>query len=382
MTAIVEQFLNWAHQAAPARRAQAARALARSYLVSPLSPDERDQVEAALTVLLDDQAMEVRLALAAELAGSEHAPQHMILSLAGDRDPVAALVAARSPLILDSELVDMVASREEAVQIAIASRPYLSRTVSAAIGEVGELDACRTLISNRGARIPRFTLDRIVTRHGDQPTMRLTLLAREDLPLDVREVLLSMLARALRELIVTHEWLEPRRADAVVRDARECATIAAAFEAPADNMPALVAQLIAGRALTPAFLIRIVAAGQTTLFEAALSRLAGVPIDRVQALVASGRRSHLIALLQQARLPPRTFPAFTAAVEIIRSGAFDEADSDYRRTTHLIDAIVERYQKRPDRELDQILMLLRRFARQAKRAAARGYAEEIIQQAA
>jgi uncharacterized protein (DUF2336 family) len=232
-------------------------------------------------------------------------------------------------------------------------------------------------VENRGARVPRFTLDRIVARHGGSPEMRLTLLQREDLPLDVREVLLGKLADALRELIVSHDWMEPQRADLIISDARECATIAASFEAPADNMPALIAQLIEGKALTPAFLIRAVAAGQTLLFEAALAALAKVPHERVSALVASGRNSNLRALLAKAGLPRGSYTAFTAAIEVIRSSDFAEAESDYRRATQLIDAIVERYQKRTDRELDPILMLLRRFARSAKRAAARGYAEEL-----
>jgi uncharacterized protein (DUF2336 family) len=377
MSAIVEQFLNWTRRAPMERREDAARALARSYLLSPLAPEERDQVEAAMTVLLDDGAVAVRMVLAEELARSEQAPQHLIMSLAADKDAVAAVVAAHSPLILDSELVDIVATRAEPVQVAIANRPFLARAVSAAIGEVATLEACRALIENRGARIPRFTLDRIVARHGGSPEMRLTLLQREDLPLDVREVLLGKLADALRELIVSHEWLEPKRADLIIRDARECATIAAAFEAPAENMPALIAQLIEGKALTPAFLIRAVAAGQTLLFEAALAALAKVPHERVSALVASGRSSNLRALLQKAGLPRGSFVAFTAAIDVIRSTEFAEADNDYRRATQLIDAIMERYQRRADRELDPILMLLRRFARNAKRAAARGYAEEL-----
>jgi uncharacterized protein (DUF2336 family) len=382
MSAIVEKFLRWARRAPVEARCEAAQALARSYLHSPVSPEERDELEAAMTVLLDDRAMDVRMALAREIAASDKAPHHVILSLAGDRDPVAAIVAEQSPLILDSELVDMVATRGIAVQAAIASRPFLSRAVSAAVGEVAALEACQALIRNRGARIPRFSLDRIVVRHGDSPEMRLTLLEREDLPIDVREVLLGKLASALRELIVSHEWLAPGHADLVIRDAHECATIANAFEEPADNMPALVAQLMAGQALTPTFLIRTVAAGQTRLFEAALSTLAGMPLERVGALVASGRASTLRALLQKAGLPRDSFAAFIAAIEVIRRGMPEGDGSDYRRATQLIDAIVERYQKnRPNRELDQILMLLRRFAREAKRAAARGYAEEMMEAA-
>ena len=101
-----------------------------------------------MTFLLDDPAIEVRLVLADALARSEHAPPHIIMTLAGDADPIALLVAEHSPVILDSELVDMVALRGETMQIAIACRPFVSRAVSAAIGEVGTPDACRTLISN------------------------------------------------------------------------------------------------------------------------------------------------------------------------------------------------------------------------------------------
>ncbi len=147
-------------------------------------------------------------------------------------------------------------------------------------------------------------------------------------------------------------------------------------------MPALVAQLIEGEALTPAFLIRAVAAGQTLLFETALAALAGVPRERVSALIASGRAANLRALLQKAKLPKKTFPAFTAAIDVIRLGeTLSGGESDYRRATHLIDAIVTRYQQRQDRELDQILRLLRRFARDAKRAAARGYAGQLSEAA-
>jgi uncharacterized protein (DUF2336 family) len=276
----------------------------------------------------------------------------------------------------------MVAIRGEAMQIAIAGRPFLSRAVSAAIGEVGTAEACRTLVSNRGARVPRFTLDRIVLRHGELPELRLALLERNDLPLDVRQVLLGKLAEALRELIVEHGWTTPERATIVTQDAHECATIAASFEAPADNMPALVAQLMEGQALTPAFLIRAVAAGQTVLFETALSALAKVPPKRVSALIASGRPANLRALLEKASLPQNTFPAFVAAIDVIRNGDMVPGESgDYRRATQLVDAIVSRYEKRPDRELDQILLLLRRFARDAKRTAARQYAEQLSQAA-
>ena len=64
MSAIVERFLNWAQSAPIVRRQEAAHALAGGYLYSAMAPEERADVEAALTVLLDDPAGEVRLLLA------------------------------------------------------------------------------------------------------------------------------------------------------------------------------------------------------------------------------------------------------------------------------------------------------------------------------
>lgn len=381
MTAIVERFLQWAQTAPVRQRTEAAAALARAYLFSPLSSDQRDQAEAAMTVLLDDGALEVRIALADALCRSGEAPHHIILSLAADKLPVAALVAEHSPLILDSELIDMVGSCEAVLQLAIARRPFVSRAVSAAIAEVACENACIALLENGGARMPRFSLDRVIERHGDCPELRLILLQREDLPLDVRQVLLARLTASLRNLVVDHAWLSPEKAELVTRDARERATIAAAFEAPADSMPSLVERLLQAGELTPAFLIRAAASGQTLLFETALARLADVPPARVRALVAAGRTSGLTALLRKSGLSPKTYPVFEAAVKVLRVCDPLDASSDYRRATHLIDAIVTIYQRRPDRELDQILVLLRQYATEAKRSAARGYAEQVLQAA-
>lgn len=378
MSGIIERFLNWADGAPALLRADAARSLARAFLLSPLDPAERDEVEAALTVLLDDPAMDVRLALADVLAPSELAPHHIILTLAADRDPVAALVAARSPLILDTELVDMVAARGESVQIAIASRPFLSRAVSAAVAEVAPASACMALIANPGARILRFSLDRIVSRHGACPELRLALLERDDLPIELRQALVAKLGEALCDFVVGRAWMDRPRAETTIRDARQRAMIAAAFDAPSDTMPALIVELMQAGELTPAFLIRAVAAGQAHLFEAGLAALAGAPRDRVRSMIGSGRASSLRALLQKAGLPPGSDAAFAAAIEVIRNGdSLAGAPSDYRRATQLIDAIVARYEEKRARELDDILALLRRFARDAKRAAARDYAGQL-----
>src|SRR5260370_40699489 len=103
-------------------------------------------------MLLDDPSPLVRAELARALAFSEHAPPAVILGLAIDQPEVASWVLEHSPLFLDADLVDAVASGEAQTQAAIANRNDLPCSVSAAIAEVGSAQACFVLVSNNQAQ--------------------------------------------------------------------------------------------------------------------------------------------------------------------------------------------------------------------------------------
>ena len=127
---IIEKFLAWMETAPTGRRAEGANLLARAYLHSDVDPDTRTAMEATLTLLLDDPAVEVRLALADAVSASEQAPRHIIIALANDRPEIARLVLARSPVLIDAELVDIVAAAAAPLQVAVALRPYVSGPVA------------------------------------------------------------------------------------------------------------------------------------------------------------------------------------------------------------------------------------------------------------
>jgi len=107
---IVRQFLQWMRTAPAGQRAEATAALARAYLYSDLSTDDRAAAEGALLMLLDDPSPLVRGDLARALAFSENSPPAVILGLAADQPEVACWVLEHSPLLLDADLVDAVAT--------------------------------------------------------------------------------------------------------------------------------------------------------------------------------------------------------------------------------------------------------------------------------
>src|SRR5262245_19509257 len=122
---IVRQFLQWIRTAPAAERADATCALGRAYLYSDLTPDDRAAAEGALIMLLDDPSPLVRVALARSLAFSEFAPATVILSLAADQPEVSTWVLEHSPLLLDADLVDAVATGRSEMQAAVANRADL-----------------------------------------------------------------------------------------------------------------------------------------------------------------------------------------------------------------------------------------------------------------
>ncbi len=194
---IVRQFLQWIRNAAPGERAEATSALARAYLHSDLSSDDLAAAEGAMIMLLDDPSPLVRRALAEVFASSQKAPQVVIDALAADQPDVALPVLSRSPLLNEDDLVDLVATGQTQTQIAIAGRALLSRSLAAAIAEVGSAEACLELLENPNATIPSFSIDRIVERFGHLAAIRENLTDRDDLPMTTRQALLSKLSQTL-----------------------------------------------------------------------------------------------------------------------------------------------------------------------------------------
>src|SRR5215472_18402530 len=113
---ILRDFLQWLDSAPANERAEAAGALARAYLCSDLTLDELAPAEGLMLKLLDDSSPLVRRALADALAPSPAAPPAVIIALAGDQPQIAAPVYALSPLLIDADLVDGVATGADAVQ--------------------------------------------------------------------------------------------------------------------------------------------------------------------------------------------------------------------------------------------------------------------------
>ncbi|HTV36502.1 MAG TPA: DUF2336 domain-containing protein [Xanthobacteraceae bacterium] len=376
---IVRHFLQWVRNAPDPARAEATGALARAFLYSDLSPDDRAAAEGAMLMLLDDPWPLVRRALADALAASPDAPPAVIYALAEDQPQIAAPVYALSPLFVDADLVDAVATGSSAVQAAIASRSELPRSVAAAVAEVGSAEACLVLLENPGAEIAPFSVERVVARFGHLAAIREPLLARDDLSASVRQTLVTKLSETLAGFVAGRAWLDVDNALRVAREACEKVTVALAAETPDGEVGPLIRHLRESGQLTAGLILRALLSGNIVLFEEALAELADMPVARVSGLLNDGGFGGLRALFDRAGLPASTYPAFKEAIEAMREGGFvSEPGGAARLKRRMIERVLTRCENEEFGELAPLVTLLHRFATEAAREEARLFCDELV----
>ncbi len=302
----------------------AAQDVAERYLAAEEGSREQVTMAALLTVLLDDPSRMVRKAIAKVLAESRYAPGHVIRCLAADVDEVAVPVLKASPVFSDAELVDLFAEGSEAAQCAIAGRENLSASVSAAICEVGDEAACRTLLYNTGARVLQSSLLRLAQRFEGRPDICDQLLKTRELPLATRYELLMRLAENLDDHPLVLERVPENQRHAFLSDAEDKVVLRLALEAGDADLPDFVEHLRMRGKLTTRLLLRSVCCGRLRFFAAALANLGQVPLPRLCRLLITVRRSALQAILRKAGLPLRAHQAFLLAIDIAR-----QADADF-----------------------------------------------------
>jgi uncharacterized protein (DUF2336 family) len=375
---IVRQFISWIRSAPAGERAEATRSLARAWLVSDLTSEDRGAAEGALLMLLDDPSPLVRQAMAEVFARSSQAPAAIVQALSVDQPSVALPVLEHSPLLIDADLVDIVATGNGETQCAIARRIHLPASVSAAIAEVGTPAAALELIENAYAELAPFSWDRIVERHGHLAAIRESMLVLDGLPAATRAALVAKLSDTLAQFVVARNWLSADRAERVTIEARDRSTVNIAAASRGDDISGLVRHLRATGQLTAGLILRALLSGNLELFDSSLAELSGMPRARVSALLHDRGTASLQALLRRAGLPESTLAAFQMALEVSHETGFvDSAGGATRLRRRMVERVLT-YCETDRQAAEPLLILLRRFATESAREEARMFCDELM----
>ena len=375
---IVRQFISWVRTAPAGERAEATRALARAWIISDLSEEDRAAAAGALLMLLDDPSPLVRQAMAEVFARSLEAPGAIVQALSLDQPSVALPVLEHSPLLIDADLVDIIATGNCVTQCAIARRVNLPASVCAAIAEVGSASAALELIENPHAELAPFSWDRIVERHGHLAAIRESMLVLEDLPAATRIALVAKLSDTLAQFVVARNWLSADRAGRIASEARDRSAVNVAASSRGEDMSGLVRHLRATGQLTAGLILRALLSGNLELFDHALAELSDLPPARVSALLHDRGGASLQALLTRAGFPQSTFAAFRVALEASQESGFVDTPGGAARLRRRMVERVLTHCETDKQAAEPLLILLRRFATESAREEARMFCDELV----
>ncbi|WP_279598288.1 DUF2336 domain-containing protein [Methylobacterium sp. J-026] len=378
---IIREFLAWTQNASASQRAEATAVLTRAYLYGNLAADQAWEAKTALLSLLDDPSPLVRRALAEACASSARTPRPLVVALSCDVPEVARLVLARSPVLTDADLVDAAALGDETTRAVIAARHHLSHAVSGALAEIGALDTLVALARNPTAKITAGRMLRMIERSGAEAPLREALLARADLPPEVRHAIGLAVAQALSGFVTHRGWLGGERCDRLRREAGERVALDACAGSGAAGVARLVAHLRTTHQLTAGLILRAVLSGRTDFTLAALADLSGQDHAGVARALRDPRS--FADLHQRAGLPDALLPAMQAALaawqDVARRGTPVRGAGLSRR---IIECAIGACDSLPGADMQPVLVLLNRYEAEAARDEAREAARAIAAEAA
>ena len=150
-----------------------------------------------LSLLVADEAVRVRAAIADAVKDMAEAPREIITQLARDaalsvKEPVIRL----SPLLTSTDLLSLLVAAPDAdTTLAVARRANIDEALSDAIAETMHNEAIRALLTNPQAQIREATLDALIARSVDHADWHEPLVRRPKLP--------PRAARALSDIVMT-----------------------------------------------------------------------------------------------------------------------------------------------------------------------------------
>ena len=313
-------------------RAGTARKIAAQLDKNELTEAQRRLVEDVVRAMTRDAEVRVRKARAESLKENPNVPRDIAIRLAADEVEVAAPIIEFSAVLTDGDLVNIVRTKPQGLQLAVARRKTVSQSVADALVESDNENVVAALIGNDGADIGEETFQRVLDQFGESERINGPMVGRRQLPVTVAERLVTLVSDALRDHLVTRHELSADLATDLVLQSRERATVGLISSAANEfDIGELVNQLHANDRLTPTIVLRALCTGDIFFFEQSLATLAGIPVANARILIHDHGSLGLKSLCDRSGMPPDLYPVAQVAVEVVQELEYDGRPGDRER---------------------------------------------------
>ena len=322
-----------------------------------LTDAERELMNDILRHLIHEVEMSVRRDLADRLSRHPHAPRDLIKALANDEIEVAHPILARSQVLHNLDLIEIIHHRTMEHQLAIAMRENVPEEVADALVETGQGDVIAALLENSSAKISRTTMEYLVDQSKRIDRFHNPLVARPDLGPDLAKKMYWWVSAALRQHIVENFDVDPTDIDNTIESSVSQALAEVEDYDPTKTKPfELAERLNEAQAITPQLLIQVLRQGEINLFEALLVKLTGIRLTLARRVLFEQGGEGLAVACKAIGIGQREFAVIFALSRRARPDAKPVTPDELAKALEFYDrvepatatAVVQRWKRDPN----------------------------------
>ena len=327
--------------------ARVALALQLASLISePLTAElERNQVTPILLKLSVDDEVDVRKVLVGALLHEKKLHSDIVFSIIADEDEIALSFLAQTPALNSWHMMAILRVGDEARQRTVAAREDLPDEAANYVIKSSPASTVCALMNNPIVQLENQDCHILYQRFGNVPEIVESLLARPDLPLDIRITQAKRAASRMRQLMAERGWVPANDANELVADAEENAILRVLAEAAVTERTGATQYLAQQNMLTSALVVRAAATGQMRVVETALAHLAGVSSPRAADQMYSRSALGFKSIFKRSGLPASCFGIIKAACDVVADAKDEglplETEEFGRR---ILEALMTRYE--------------------------------------
>jgi uncharacterized protein (DUF2336 family) len=343
---------------------------------------EREQVTPIVLKLTVDPARDVRTILASELVGLQNLHADIVFSIIADDDEISLPFLMQTPALNEWHMMAVLRVGDEVRQTTVAIRQDLTSEAANYIIKSSPLATVLALFDNPIVQLESSDYQILFQRFGQSADMMERLLARKDLPLDIRITQAKRAASRMRQMMAERGWVAANDASELVCDAEENAVLRILIDATNDERAKATAFLAGKNMLTPALIVRAASMGEMGVVASALAHLSGNSIARAEELLYS--RSHLSfkSIFNKSGLPQSCFGILKASCEVLvearEEGIPLDAETFGRR---VLEALLTRYEYMGSTERAKQVEYLGRYGQDRIRKIAKRLKADLVRAA-
>ncbi len=350
-----------------------------AFLGDPASPEiDRNQVVPVVLKLAVDPEKQVRQVLVEGLTYIENLNADIVFSIIADDDDIALPFLSLTPALNHWHMLAVLRVGDEPRQRAIALRPDLSAEALAYAIKASPLETCLALFDNRFVQFDDVAYRTLYSRFGQVPEMSELLIARTDLPLDLRIMQAKRASHRMHQLMAEKGWIAANDAAELVADAEDTAILRILVEANNQELAQAIPFLVSKNMLIPSIILRAAAIGEMKVVQWSLAHLADVSLTRASDLMYGRGLMGLKSLLNKSGLPQTCFGLLQAACDVVRDAREEKIPLDPEAFgRRLIEALMTRYEHMQVSERTKNLEFIGRFAEDRVRKIAQRLRSDI-----